>query len=179
MKAFFLKLLAALAIAAPLYWKQIPEPILTLMSLAGLDLLMGVLVSIILGEFKARKLLVGIIIKSCYFILLAACHSVENPLGLDGYHLEKYVAYTLIAYEFISLVENYAKVRPLPRILVLAVKRANELIAVDEPLSMERKITEKTIGSVPTLSDPHPPAPIVIKTDETVIKGPVVDKKDS
>lgn len=160
-QAFWAKFVVSLFAAMGMYWMRIPHQVVLLMYAQTADLFMGVLVAAVLGLFTVRQLGRGILLKASAYPLLAICDLAEEPLHL-AFHLDSYVALALIAYEFLSVVENYSRIRPLPKIVQLAAEKAQEYLATSAPATA--KMETKRIEVEPTAQRPYPPAPIVITT---------------
>ncbi len=170
---FSTKLFLSLTAAVWMYWMRIPHAVVLLIAMQGLDLFTGSIVAVILGgwgNFKVRTFGKGILLKAIAFPLLAACDLAEEPLHL-GFHLDAYVALALVAYEFLSVVENYAKVRPLPKIVQVAAHKAQEWLSVDFTETQTVETVVKTVEIQPSKAAPFPPATIVTTvTKETHIE---------
>lgn len=141
----FTKIALSAIAALGMYWMRVPQPIIVLLLMMMLDIVTGSGTAFILGEFNIRKLGRGIMLKAMAFPLLMACDLSEEPLDLH-FHLDSYVAFALIAYEFLSIVENYSRVRPLPKVIVIAARKAQELLSVlpDQPVKVvETTVTER------------------------------------
>lgn len=140
-EAFAAKLLTSMSAALLMYWMGIPHQIEILMAMQGIDLLMGTLVAWANDEFKPRTLFRGILLKAVAYPFLAACDLTEGPLRLS-FHVDGYVALTLVAYEFLSIVETYAKVRPLPRFVASSAKTVQEWLSAPKENGQKIKETE-------------------------------------
>ncbi len=163
---FWAKLVASALAAFGMYWMRIPHQVVWLMLAQASDLWMGVIVAIGIGgwaAFSVRKLGQGIMFKAAAYPLLAICDLVEEPLHL-AFHLDAYVALALIAYEFLSVVESYAKIRPLPKIVQVVAEKAQEYLSTSIPETVHRESVVKRIEIEPSFDSPNPPATIVTTT---------------
>lgn len=117
------RIFASLVGAFGMLWMSIPETIVVLMIMGGLDLLVGTIVSWIKEEFSSKKFKKGVLLKLLAFPLLAACHYAEGPLKL-AFDLDQYGASALIIFEFTSVVKKYSEVRPLPPLFTSISEKA-------------------------------------------------------
>lgn len=126
-----------------MWWMELPAPIITLMTLQGIDLIFGALEAALLGKFRATILFRGIVIKYVMVpLMLWACHLTEAPLHLD-FHLEVLVAFALSAYEFISILETYHRVgAPFPPILGKLLESARSYLQ-DQQLAKPQPPSER------------------------------------
>jgi len=160
---FFVKLIVSMLAAAGLYWMRIPHAVVILMMMQTLDLVTGVLVSVLKGDFKIRRLGEGVLLKAVAYPMLAACDLAEEPLHL-AFHLDAYVALALVSYEFLSIVENYARVRPLPKVLQVAAQKAHEWLSAGD---FTVKTVENVVERVELVPGTRAPAVITTTTKET------------
>jgi len=91
-------------------WLKIPHAEQALLTLMGLDLLMGAFGALAKGEFSAKLLFSGIGKKCRTLLFLASAIVFETLFTSDlSVDLHKPVTYALCIYELTSLVENYVK----------------------------------------------------------------------
>jgi phage-related holin len=172
------KIVLSLLAAIGMYWMRIPHQVVLLMYAQAADLIMGQLVAIANGEWAARSLGRGIVLKAAAYPLLAVCDLAEEPLHLS-FHLDSYAALALIVYEFLSVVENYAKIRPLPKIVQLAAEKAQEYLSTPNFDTKKVETLTKTVTIQPTKAVPIAPAAIVTTVTRETHTEPVnqEDKK--
>jgi phage-related holin len=175
-ETFFAKLMVSLLMAVGMYWMRIPHQVELLMMMQGIDLFMGVLVAWLEGEFKAKTLGRGIMLKSLAYLLLAACDLTEEPLRLS-FHVDAYVALALVSYEFLSIVESYSRVRPLPRFVAASAKQVREWISTpDLNIKKVKNVTERFEIETPA---GEPNIPVMLKTTtEELHEEPVKPDKE-
>ena len=175
---FIVKALVSALVAVAMYWMYIPQPIILLLVMMGIDLFMGSVAAALEtpNAFKIREFGKGILRKASTFPMLAACHLAEDPLHLH-FDLDVYVALALICYEFLSVVESYARIGgPVPRILIMAAERAKFMLATEPKVFKQVESTTKTIEVQPTEARPEPPPPVTITTvKETHVEAVKVD----
>ncbi len=148
-ETFMAKSLVSAGAAFFMYWMQIPEPVVILLIMMGIDLFMGSIAAAVNDAFSAKKLWIGILKKTAAFPMLAACHYTETPLRLP-FDLDNYVALALIMYEFISVVESYAKLGgPVPQVLIMAADKAKALLSAPPDVPMKQVEVVSTIP-IPT-----------------------------
>jgi len=168
----FTKMMASLVMAIVMYWLYIPRPIEILLYMMALDLVMGSVYAWVNGQFTARVFGQGVLRKFVYFPMLVACHLIEDPLALT-FHLETYFADALVAYEFLSISENYAKLGgPVPKFMNVITAKAKDLFATVPPeiqaikttddvvqtKTVKGKVTEKTETHTESVVEPVPKA---------------------
>jgi phage-related holin len=144
-----------------MYWLRIPHEIAILLNAQALDLLAGAITAFVLGTFSVRKFGTGILLKAAAYPLLAVCDLSEVPLHLT-FHLDSYVALALVAYEVLSVIENYSKIRPLPKIVQVVAEKAQEYLSTSIPSSVKVESVVKRTEIEATDSFPNPPPPVTV-----------------
>jgi len=168
-ETFWAKFVASAIAAFGMYWMRIPHQVVLLLGAQGADLFMGVIVAFALGDFTVRKLGLGILLKTAAYPLLLICDLAEEPLHL-GFHLDAYVALALVAYEFLSVVENYSKIRPLPKIVQITAEKAQEYLSTSQIPAMKVESVVERVEIEATKELPHPPPPVVTTTTTVATK---------
>ncbi len=176
-ETFLAKTLTSMFFAIAMYWMRVPHSVEILMMMQGLDLVMGALVAWANGEFKPRVLFRGILLKSMAYPFLAACDLTEEPLRLS-FHVDSYVALALISYEFLSIVESYSKVRPLPRFVAQSAATLQQWLSTTPDLNTkEVKTTTKRLEIETPPGQPNIPV-LLDTTTEEVHTEPVNPEKE-
>ncbi len=155
-ETFFAKLLVSLFMAVGMYWMRVPHQVELLMMMQAIDLFMGVVVAWLNGDFKARTLGRGILLKAMAYPFLAACDLTEDPLRLS-FHVDAYVALALVSYEFLSIVETYSKVRPLPRFVAASAKQVKEWISTPDLNTAKVEVVTRRVEIETPAGEPNLP----------------------
>ncbi len=167
-ETFMAKVVTSAIAAIAMYWMQIPEPVVILLIMMGIDLFMGSIAAAVNDQFSAKKLWIGILKKTAAFPMLVACHYTEAPLHL-AFDLDNYVALALVMYEFISVVESYARLGgPVPSVLIMAADKAKALLSAPPDVPMKQVEVVRT-EPIPTPGD----LPLGIQTTKETHQEPV------
>ncbi len=149
------KFFASLVGGFLMYWMYIPRPIEVLLIMMGIDLFLGSAEAWTAGAFTAKQFWRGIMKKFIAFPVLVACDQVEAPLHLT-FHLDDYFAYALTVYEFISIVEVYARMGgPVPKVLMSVSEKARDLLSSGMYEIPAVRTTEDTIKQTHTSGQPQ------------------------
>lgn len=176
-ETFTAKAVVSAFAAIGMYWMEIPKPVVILLIMMGLDLFLGSIAAFVNEEFRARILWIGICKKVAAFPMLAACHLVESPLRL-GFDLDVYVALALVMYEFISVVESYAKLGgPVPSILLVAADKARAMLSTTPDVPMKQVKTESTLTGLVPQPGNLPPAVLQTQVTEVHLEPVTPEKK--
>lgn len=128
-----------------MYWMYIPQPVIVLLTMMTIDLLLGSLEAWSTGKFSKTEFRRGVLRKFIPFPVLVACDQIEGPLHLN-FHLDAYFALALTVYEFISIVQVYARMGgPVPKVLMIATEKAKEFLSTGTYQIQGIKTTEHTI----------------------------------
>ncbi len=112
-------------------WASIPVAISTLVVLAAVDYVTGVLAAVVRREVSAAVGWGGLIKKALMLILVATVHWVSRPLGLP-IDLGAALALAFGLNELFSLVENCHRAGvPIPGVLVRALAAARRVAGED------------------------------------------------
>src|SRR6266550_2274840 len=136
--------LAKWALAVPLsLWLVMPATVQTLIVMMGLDFLTGVVVAIAITKNLDSSIGTrGLAKKALVLILIAAAHRLTGPLNW-GFDIGGIIAGAFVLTEFISIVENCAKVGvPIPAVLLDSLLKAKSLTGRDRKELETLKETE-------------------------------------
>jgi len=161
------KFLAAVAASIAMNWMEIPHAEQALVVFMGLDLLIGVIGSLVVQgdglwgtEFRAKKLLIGVLKKFAAVALVIASYWLQLPGMQVEFHT--YVAWALCFYELTSLVESYARFGRVPPVFMKA------LDALRKATGEDWKVVEKETSTMkPQLV---PPGVVLTVRKETRIE---------
>lgn len=162
-ETFWAKAWTSVVAAIAMYWMRVPHAVVLLMIAQLLALFTGAVVAFVRGEFQKRKLLNGMLLRIIAYPLLAICDLAEDPLHLT-FHLDSYAALVLFAYEFLSIIQNYSRVRPLPKIIQIAADRVQEYLSTPNMDLKKVETITRRVEVEPTESRPIAPSPVVVTT---------------
>lgn len=126
------------------YWAKIPFAVQTFLTLAGIDLAMGIIISLITGTFEAKKLWIGLVKKVATLLMIAASNIAETPLKHLGLNIDpdSLVAWMFCAYEFFSLSENYMRIGRLPGFIKKGLTAIQTIFDGDGSLTAQHKAVQ-------------------------------------
>jgi len=165
-ESFIPKALASLISALMMYWMYVPPSYAVILVLILADTIFGGLVAFRDHKFSGRRLFWGSVAKFAAFPMALICGRIEEPLHI-GFHLETAFLLTVMAFEFISVVQRYTDLGGVGSSLLLEVShRLRTSLKVASLATTFRKVetTTERVEVEATQDHPSPPAPITTTT---------------